>query len=440
MPDTAPLPLRVGFVPALNPHAGGVFQYSAAMGAALGRIAARDSWLSPVAVLSAGGEAQRSDFSVAPWSTADLVPPSGALRRGVGRVIGDGPLRSLARRLRGNAGVGGAPAGADPLAVRRRPDVGTWWRSQRLDLMVFPQPHALAFEAGLPYVLAVHDLQHRLQPEFREVSAGGEWITREYILRHCIANAERILVDSELGREHVLSFYAAYGAVRERIDVLPFLPAATLTGAVPDDRKREVRTRLGVPDRFILYPAAFWPHKNHARVIEALEQLRHTRNVSVHAVFCGSRDDDGRAAHFAFLLEMARACGVADQIHVPGYLPDADLAALYASATALVMPTFFGPTNIPVIEAWAHGCPVLTSDIPGIREQVGDAGLLVDPKSVDAIADGIHRLVTDPGLRSDLARRGAGRGAAYTPADFDERLHASLRQVARPGSPARRAP
>jgi len=86
------------------------------------------------------------------------------------------------------------------------------------------------------------------------------------------------------------------------------------------------------------------------------------------------------------------------------------------------MPTFFGPTNIPVLEAWTFGCPVLSSDIRGIREQVQDAGVLVDPRSVESIASGIHRLWTEGPLCETLVRRGQQRLETYTPANFRERL------------------
>ena len=90
------------------------------------------------------------------------------------------------------------------------------------------------------------------------------------------------------------------------------------------------------------------------------------------------------------------------------------ICRLYAGAVGLVMPTFFGPTNIPMLEAWAFGCPVLTSDIRGIREQVGNAAILVNPRSEEAIADGIYHLWTDENLRRILADRGRRRLASYT--------------------------
>ena len=88
-------------------------------------------------------------------------------------------------------------------------------------------------------------------------------------------------------------------------------------------------------------------------------------------------------------------CAISDSF------PMNDMSALYAEAAGLVMPTFFGPTNIPVLEAFALGCPVVTSDIRGIREQTDGAAILVDPRSPEAIADGLRRLLSS----SELARR-----------------------------------
>ena len=85
--------------------------------------------------------------------------------------------------------------------------------------------------------------------------------------------------------------------------------------------------------------------------------------------------------------------GLEGELRYLGYVPDEDMSGLYAGAVALVMPTFFGPTNIPVVEAWTFGCPVLTSDIRRIREQAGNAAVLVDPRSVEAIADQGDRIL-----------------------------------------------
>jgi glycosyltransferase involved in cell wall biosynthesis len=136
-----------------------------------------------------------------------------------------------------------------------------------------------------------------------------------------------------------------------------------------------------------------------------------------------------RKGNFLEVMSRVRQLSLEENVRYLGYVPDEDMSGLYAAAQALIMPTFFGPTNIPVLEAWAFGCPVLTSDIRGIREQAGDAAVLVDPRSVDGIADGMHRLWTDEALRATLSQRGRDRLALYTPADFRLRLAAILEEA-----------
>jgi glycosyltransferase involved in cell wall biosynthesis len=424
--------LRLGFVPAFDPHSGGVFQYSATMMIALAHIARDDAGTELVALMPEGAPLSGEARAAEGWRHAQLAVPSGAGRSALRRLLGEGPHRDVWRwwRRRVERTREGAAGQRDVDSVTRRPDLERWWRQQGIDLMIFPQPHPLAFEGGVPYVVAIHDLQHRLQPEFREVSADGEWERREYVLRNCARSAATILVDSDVGREHVLFFYGPYGVTGDRVRVLPFLPASTLPRDVPPAAQRIVRARHGIPDKYVFYPAQFWPHKNHARIVEALEHIRRAADVRIAAVFCGSRNGSVREAHFQMVMDMAVQCGVRDQVHVLDYISDSDLAALYAGATALVMPTFFGPTNIPVLEAWSLGCPVLTSDLPGIREQVGDGGILVDPRDVGALAAGMARLWSDDGLCRDLVERGTRRLATYTSDDYRERLRGILAHAA----------
>src|SRR5439155_10489593 len=121
-----------------------------------------------------------------------------------------------------------------------------------------------------------------------------------------------------------------------------------------------------------------------------------------------------REQTFHETMSLSCQLGIGKDIHYFGYVPDEDMSAMYAEAEALVMPTFFGPTNIPILEAWAFGCPVLTSDIRGIREQVNDAAVLVDPRSVESIAEGLYRLWADENLRRTLVEGGTA-GYLNTP-------------------------
>jgi glycosyltransferase involved in cell wall biosynthesis len=269
--------------------------------------------------------------------------------------------------------------------------------------------------------MVIHDLQHRIQPEFPEVSANGEWECRENYYRDAVRHATLLVTDSEVGKEDLLQHYGGHGATPNRIKVLPFLPASYLAKDVSNTELERVRTKYVLPARFFFYPAQFWVHKNHGRIVEALGSLRQ-RGVRITMVFCGSHSGELRERNFREVMSRVEALSLGDDVRCLGYVAEEDMSGLYAAAHALIMPTFFGPTNIPVLEAWALGCPVLSSDIRGIREQAGDAAVLVDPRSVHGIADGMHRLWTDEALRVTLAQRGRDRLARYTPADFRLRL------------------
>jgi len=297
--------------------------------------------------------------------------------------------------------------------------------AQGIDLLIYPSPSSLSFECGIPYISAVHDLQHRLQPQFPEVSAMGEWQRREYLFRNTIRHAEAILVDSEVGKEDVLTYYGGLTS-SERIYPLPFVPPTGFEKQQLTSEEREIiKTKYDLPERFFFYPAQFWLHKNHGRLVHAIQQLRVQYHVEAPLILTGSKTGpewEGRELVFQNAMLLAEQLGVSDLVRYLGYAPDEDMKVLYSMATALTMPTFFGPTNIPVLEAWALNCPVLCSDIRGIREQVGSAGILVDPRDVASITAGLLRLWQDDGLRKALIMEGQRKIAAYSFDDFTRQL------------------
>jgi glycosyltransferase involved in cell wall biosynthesis len=425
--------MRIGIVPVLSQSGGGVYQYSLTMLRTLHEwkekgcedefVVFAPELLHP-ALVSLNGRH---------WTVKSLMPaqsPSlgqqtlNVLRR----IIGEGPHREAWRGLREVIQQGKATL-PDPDVVRSQPHISRWLRRCGVELIIYPSPEPLSFETGFPYLMAIHDLQHRLQPEFPEVSANGEWERREYLFRNGTRHATLLLADSEVGKEDILNFYGSYGATSDRVKVLPFLPACYLGVDISESERQRLRRAYRLPERYLFYPAQFWPHKNHARIVQALGLLKQEHNLKIPVVFCGSYTGEIRERTFREVMSLSSQLGLEKQIHYLGYVPDEDMSGIYAEAVALIMPTFFGPTNIPVLEAWAFGCPVLTSDIRGIREQVQHAGILVDPRSVEAIADGIYRLWTDENLARSLADLGRQRLANYTPADYRRRLMEILQEA-----------
>lgn len=298
-----------------------------------------------------------------------------------------------------------------------------------------------AFEARMPFVMPIHDLQHRRHPEFPEVTLHGQTEFREYLYGHACRHATLILVDSEFGKQDVLEFYG-HLIDEDRIRVLPFFPP-TRSVRVPDAAElRQVAQDYGLPPRFFFYPAQFWRHKNHHLIVEALKRIKDQTGAEIPVVFCGAYSDKVRAENFVDVVRTAERLGVAGQFSYLGWVPDSRIPALYALSAGLVMPTFFGPTNLPTLEAWHYGCPVITSDIRGLREQTGDAGLLVDPTSADDLAAAMMRLWQDPLLSAELVRRGRERLSHYSWTDFLTRVSgiveeagSRVRQGLSPGYP-----
>ena len=426
--------MRVGIQPNLDPSCGGIYQYSLTILDVISRLA--KDWADDDFVLFADG-LRSGEVAGVPnhrWTINPLHKPTAASAalNALRRIVGEGPHREAWRYLRAKASAETTPSAVpqDLDAPSHQEDIHQWFTTCGVNLMVYPAPTSLSFEAGIPYVMAIHDLQHRLQPHFPEVSADGEWERREYRYRNASRNATLLLADSEVGKEDILNCYGSYGITPDRVKVLPFLPASYLATDISQSELDRVRRVYRLPERYIFYPAQLWPHKNHLRIIEALGLLKQDRGrLRIPVVFLGSHTGAIRERTFQEAMAAAARCGVQADVHYLGYVPNSDMSALYAGASALVMPTFFGPTNIPVLEAWAFGCPVLTSDIRGVREQVGPAAVLVNPASAEAIADGIYRLWTDQTLVATLVRLGRDRLAEYTPCDFGRRLASILAEA-----------
>jgi glycosyltransferase involved in cell wall biosynthesis len=438
--------MRIGIVPHVHRRDGGMFQYSETLVHTLAGFTSQVECQDEYVLFSS--EAHHAALTLPKrqqWHQTPLVPSSVWHRpmHALKQLVGEGPhreawrwLRRRFQRLCGNLSGGSAesppsPATfAEPYAPRFQAAMHRRLRRARIDLLLCPGTNVEPFEYGIPYVMAVHDLQHRIQPEFPEVSANGAWEKREYYYRNAVRLATLVVAPSEVGKEEILDCYGDYGVTADRVKVLPYLPAHYLGTEVPQSDCQRVRARYRLPSRYLFYPSTFWPHKNHLRIVQALEVVRCEHQLEVPVVFCGPCSPYAlRERVFQEVMEYAQTAGIADLIHHLDYVPDEEMSAFYAGAEALIMPTFFGPTALPPVEAWSLGCPVITSDIRGIREQMGDAALLVDPRSVESIAKGIARIWKEQVLRQELVARGRQRLASYTPSDFAECLQGILEEA-----------
>jgi glycosyltransferase involved in cell wall biosynthesis len=275
----------------------------------------------------------------------------------------------------------------------------------RLDLIWFVG--GLNETPEIPFITTVWDVQHRTHPWFPEVSAQWKWDHRELFLSRHLRRAAAVIVGTKVGRDELMNFY---GLPESRIIILPHpTPAFALRGAETDAPPAGPPT----PENFILYPAQFWAHKNHANLLRAFKVVVDEMDVPPSLVLTG-RD----LGNQAYVRQCASELGIGERVLFPGFVSVDEMVWLYRRAQALVYPSLSGPENLPPLEAFALGCPVAASNYPGASEQFEDAALLFDPADPKDMAQTILRILTDFQLRRKLVEKGIARARRWTAEDF----------------------
>jgi len=261
----------------------------------------------------------------------------------------------------------------------------------------------------MPYLATSWDLQHRLQPFFPEVNERGIWDRREQGISRYLQRATMVIAGSQVLCSDIERFY---GVPANRIKILP-LPTPNFALNPPELDDQAVLEKYEISSGYLFYPAQFWSHKNHINLLLALNLLREKYGMNLKMVFVGSDHGNG-----AYVKQKIQELNLAVQVNILGFVPQSDLVALYRQALALTFVTFFGPDNLPPLEAFALGCPVIASSVLGAQEQLGNAALLVDPANPEEIALAIRKLYKTPTLRASLIRRGKQRALKWTSEDF----------------------
>ena len=256
----------------------------------------------------------------------------------------------------------------------------------KADLVFFsgPDPRALQLYSH-NYIFSIWDLAHLEHPEFTEVSLFGEFERREHMYTAATRRAIAVIADSRPGTRLIAE---AYRIPKERIYSAPFLMSPTIAKFQGNEQDAAaVRQRYGLTDPYIFYPAQFWRHKNHGYILSALRVMLDQYGWAPQAAFCGS--DKGALSD---VMESAVELDLSHLVKYCGFVPDDDMPYLYKGALALVMPTYFGPSNIPPMEAVCLGTPVCYSDFPAFREVMGEAVAYIDLERPDSLAEAIDAI------------------------------------------------
>lgn len=279
---------------------------------------------------------------------------------------------------------------AVPRAVRRH----------RIDLLFNPK-YSIPLRAPCPSVWVCHGLDWYVMPW---ASRFVDRLSHRFLVPRYAARAAAIIAVSEVTRRHVLQYLPV---AADRVFTV-YSGVDDVFRRTPDpERLRAVRARYALPERFLLYAGAIYPPKNFTRLVRAYARVGPERGIPL--VIAGGEN--------RFLSERElrepEALGIGDWVRRPGWVDQEELAAFYALAEALLLPSLFESCGLPVLEAMAAGCPVVTADRYGTKELAEGAALLVDPESVDSIAAGIRRVLDDADLRGELVAAGRERSRSF---------------------------
>ncbi|MBL0276536.1 MAG: glycosyltransferase family 4 protein [Anaeromyxobacter sp.] len=291
----------------------------------------------------------------------------------------------------------------------------------RLGLDVVHHPFTTVNTPGLrgASVLTFHDMQHEFLP--------GNFTPAELARRRLrypasARSATRVIAISE----HVKgTLVERYGLDPARVDVVHSGCGPEFAPIADPARLAAARRDLGLPRPFLYYPAASWPHKDHLTLLRALRLLLDRRVFDGDLVLTGvAREASGLVG-----AEIARL-GLQDRVRLLGHLPAARLPELYALAEALAFPSRFEGFGFPLVEAFACGCPVVSSDATSLPEVAGGAALLFEAGSAEALAARLTEVLGGGAVRAALRAAGLARAADFSWARAAQQTVESYRRAA----------
>lgn len=274
---------------------------------------------------------------------------------------------------------------------------------QRIDIYHSPRDMGLPSPARLPCpcVMTLHDIiLVRLGRDYYSQARARLYETR---LRARVQAADHIITVSEFSRRDILEWA---GLDPEKVSVVYNGVSERFQPVLDEPLLDEVRQRYGLPRRFILCMGSTEPRKNITRAIEAFAELRRMEpGVGLVVTGVDYRRLGPDEAFGGLPLE-----GVV----FAGYVHDIDLPAIYSMAELLFFPSLYEGFGLPPLESMACGTPVVTANSSSIPEVVGDAAVMIDPRSISGMAGALGMVLNTDDLRAELIEQGQSRAAGFT--------------------------
>lgn len=243
-----------------------------------------------------------------------------------------------------------------------------------------------------PYILTVWDLEHKNHTYFPEVSYDKEFHHREDFYKDAVQKAAYTVIGTETGKKQLCNYY---NMDEHRIKVNPMPTPNYVYSELADESILEKYNLKN--EKYLFYPAQFWAHKNHIRLLKA---MKHLKDYGFKMVFTGSNKGNTE-----YIQQKIQEYSLEKDVINLGFINRNELIALYKNAYALTYASWLGPDNIPPLEAMALGCPVICSNFDGAKDQLGDNALFFERDNEKSLVSAIQ-LLEDVNTRQRLIENG----------------------------------
>jgi glycosyltransferase involved in cell wall biosynthesis len=253
-------------------------------------------------------------------------------------------------------------------------------------------------------VVSVHDVSFLEHPEY---FPWWRTVQLRTTVKRTVQAAAKVITPSEFSRRRILEVYGLNDA---KVVVAPIAQSSVFHPISREVAFAKVQTRFGIPGPFILTVGDLQPRKNQTGLIRAFEALAQTYpHLPLRLAIVGQ--DTWYSDH---VLGAARRSKIANRIHFPGFVNDAELLQLYNACEFFVFPSFYEGFGLPILEAMACGRAVACSNTSAMPEVANAAALLFDPASVEQMTRAMRDLALNSELRTRMERVGQHRASLFT--------------------------
>jgi glycosyltransferase involved in cell wall biosynthesis len=243
-------------------------------------------------------------------------------------------------------------------------------------------------------VVMIFDLAYL---HFKEMFKAKDLYQLNNWTKQSVENANKVITISKSSKRDIIKNYK----VAEENVTISYPGHSDLYQPLEDPTQTEIiKHKYGIKGEYVLFIGTVQPRKNLKRLIEAFRKIDHVKLVVVGKI----RGQGRQAWMFEEIVELPKKLGIEDRVIFTDFVPDNEIVPLTNGATAFLLPSLWEGFGIPAADAMACGVPCIVSDISSLPEVVGNAGLLVDPKSVDQIEQAIRLITTDKKLHSKLSK------------------------------------